>query len=60
MKYYSDSKKIDDLSLKSKHFFLANLFDDLDKFNKLKTQKAKTEKKKLTDINQLQNYIMIS
>ena len=34
------------LSLKSKHPFLANFFDNLDKSIKLKTQKGKTNKKK--------------
>ena len=35
-------KKIDNPSFKSKHSFLANCFDDLDKFNQLKPQKEET------------------
>ena len=34
------------LSFKSKNLFLANFFDDLDKFNKLKPQKEETIDKK--------------
>ena len=59
-KYYRDNKKIDNLCSKSKVPFLGNFFDDSDKFNKLKTQKEKTEKKKKTMcIIQLRNYIMV-
>ena len=43
-KYYRDSKKFDNLSLKTKYFFLAHFFNDLNKFNGLKTQKEKTKK----------------
>ena len=45
-KNYRDSKNFDNLSLKSKYFFLLKYFNDLNKFNKLKTQKEKTEKEK--------------
>ena len=38
-KYYHDI-----LSLKSNHLFLANIFDDLDKFIKLKQRKEKNRK----------------
>ena len=40
-KYYCDSKKINNLSFKSKYSFLAKFFKDLNKFNKLKIQKEK-------------------
>ena len=43
---YRDNKQFDKFSLKSKHSFLANFFDNLDKFTKLKTQKEESEKKK--------------
>ena len=33
-KYYRDIKKFDNLSLKLKHSFLAEFFNDLNKFNK--------------------------
>ena len=53
---YRDIKEFDNLSLESKYSsFLANLFNDLDKFNKLKLQK---KKKRQICIMQLQNYIM--
>ena len=52
-KYYCDSKKINNLSFKSKYSFLAKFFKDLNKFNKLKTQKEK----KMCMI-QPQNYLM--
>ena len=45
-KYYRDSKNIDNLSFKSKYSFLAEVFYDLNKFNKLETQKEKTRKNK--------------
>ena len=45
-KYYPDSKNFDNLSFKSKHSLLSKLFRDLNNFNKLKTQKEKTQKKK--------------
>ena len=41
-----ESKKIDNLSLKSKNLFPANFFDDLVKFNKLKMQKKTKQKTK--------------
>ena len=44
-KYCRDSKIFDDLSFKSKYSFLFELFNDLDKFNKLITRKEKTKKK---------------
>ena len=42
---YRNIKKFNNLSSKSKHSFLANLFDDLDKFNKLKPQNKETKEK---------------
>ena len=45
-KYYHDLKQFDNLSFKSKASFLANIFDDLDKFDNLKPQKEKTKEKK--------------
>ena len=44
-KYYCDIKKLDSLCLKSKHSFLAECLNDLNKFNKLKPQKEETKKK---------------
>ena len=41
--------------VKSKHYFLAKFFNDLDKFDKLKPQKEKTKEKKQMSIIQLQN-----
>ena len=41
-KYYRDSIKFDNFSFKSKNYFLDKFFKDLNKFNKLKTQKEKT------------------
>ena len=35
------SKKFDRFSLKPKYSFLANIFNDLDKFTRVKTQKEK-------------------
>ena len=46
-KNYRDTKKLDKLSLKSKHLFLVTFIYDLDKFTKLKTQKERTQKKKI-------------
>ena len=48
-KYYRYVKKFDNLSFKSKYSFLFEFFNDLNKFNNLKTQKenAKKEKNKL-------------
>ena len=43
-KYYRDIKKFDNLSLKSKYSFLEEFSNDLNKFNKLKTLKERTEK----------------
>ena len=40
-KYYCDSQKFNNLSFKSKYSFVAEFFIDLNKFNKLKTQKEK-------------------
>ena len=45
-KYYSDCKKNDNLSLKSRYSFLAEFFNALNKFNQLKTQRENTKKKK--------------
>ena len=39
-------KKSDILSLKSKHLFLVEFFDDLNKFNMLNPQKESTKKRK--------------
>ena len=44
-KYYQDSKKFDNLSFKSKYSFLAEFFNDLNKFNKLKTRRKNTKEK---------------
>ena len=52
-KYYCDSKKINNFSFKSKYSFLDKFCKDLNKFNKLKTQKEK----KMCMI-QPQNYLM--
>ena len=45
-KYYHDSKKFNNFSFKSKYSSLFNFFRDLNKFNKLKTQKEKNRKEK--------------
>ena len=45
-KYYLDSKKFDNLSVKSKYSFLHKFFYDLSKFKILKITKQETEKKK--------------
>ena len=50
-KNYRDTKKLDKLSLKSKHLFLATFIYDLDKITKLKTQKERTQKKKINVYN---------
>ena len=42
-----DSKNLINLSFKSKYSFLAESFKDLNKSNKLRTQKEKTKKKKI-------------
>ena len=39
---YRDIEQIDNISLKSKYSFLANFFNDLDKFSKLKPQREKS------------------
>ena len=44
-KYHGDIEKFDDHSLEWKYSFVAKFFNDLDKFNKLKTQKEKTKEK---------------
>ena len=49
-RYYRFSKEFDNISFKSKYSFPAYFFNDLNKFNKLKTQKKKQRK--------LQNYIV--
>ena len=43
-----------------KFSFLDNFLNDLDKLNKIKTQKEKAEKKNQMCIIQLENHIMIS
>ena len=58
-KYYQASKKFDNLSFKSKYSFLAEFFNDLNKFNKLKTKRKNTKEKMNVHDTQLQNYIMI-
>ena len=50
-KNYRDTKKLDKLSLKSKHLFLVTFIYDLDKFTELKTQKERTQKKKINVYN---------
>ena len=45
-KYYRDGKKFDNLSLESKHSFLAEFFNYLNKFNKLSPQKESAKEKK--------------
>ena len=57
-KYFCDSKKIDNLSFKSKYSLLSEFFNDLNKLNNLKTQKEKRKKKKQMWMMQLQIYIM--
>ena len=47
-KDHRDSEKFYNLCLKLEHLFLAKLFDNLSKFEKLKTQNQKTEKQKKT------------
>ena len=48
---YHYFKKIDNLSLESNCSFLATLFNDLDKFRKLKTQKEETKEQKTNVYN---------
>ena len=57
--YYRNSKIFNNLSLKSKYSFLVELFNDLNKFNKIKHEKKKKKRKKQMCMIQLQNYIMI-
>ena len=45
-KYSPDRKKIDNLSFRSKHSFLNEFFDDLDKLNNLNRHKQSTKEKK--------------
>ena len=52
-------KKIDNLSLKSKHAFLAKFSNDLNKFNKLNVQKESRKEKTQMYMIELQIYIMI-
>ena len=47
---YRDIKKINNLPLESK-YFLANLFNDLDKVSKLKPQKEEVKEKKTNVFN---------
>ena len=44
--YYRDNKNIDNLSFKSKHSFLAEFLNDIDKFSDLKPRNKNTKKKK--------------
>ena len=55
---YRDSKKFDILSLESKYSFLVSVFNDLDKFSKLKPQKKNQKRKKQMFVIQPQNYVM--
>ena len=41
-KYYRDIKKTDNISLECKHSFLNEFLNDLNKFDKLKSQKEQT------------------
>ena len=52
-------KQIDKFSFQSKFSFLDNFLNDLDKLNKIKTQKEKTEKKNQMCIIQLENHTVI-
>ena len=45
-KYYRNSKKFDNFSFESKYSFIDKFFKHVNKFNKLRTQKQKTKKKK--------------
>ena len=55
---YHDIKKFDNFSLNSEYYFLADIFNDLDKFSKLKTEKEeKKRKKKQMCMIQLQHCI---
>ena len=46
-KYYRDKKIFDNLSLKSKHSFLNEFLDNLDKLNNLNPEKESREEKKI-------------
>ena len=46
-RYYLDRKKLNNLSFKSKHSFLSEFFDDLDKTSNLNQQKESTKKRKI-------------
>ena len=50
-KDYLDIKKIDNFSFKSKHSFLADFFNDLNKFSRVKTKKRKTQRNKRKKTN---------
>ena len=43
---YHNINKFDNLSFKSKHSLLVNVFNDLDKFSRVKTHKENTKEKK--------------
>ena len=45
-KYYCDRKNFDNLSFKSKHSFLNDFLDDLDKLNNLNLKKRKHKREK--------------
>lgn len=62
LKYYRDRKKINNLSFKSKYLFLRKFLNELNEFEKSKTIKPVTEKKKTKqmDMMQLQNCVMNS
>ena len=44
-KYYRYSKKLDNLSLKSKYSFLCHFLNDFNKFNKIITKRKSTNEK---------------
>ena len=46
-----NSEKFNNLSLKSKYLLLTEIFNDLNKFKKLKRIKQETEKKKKTIVH---------
>ena len=58
-KYYRNNKKFNNYSLKWKYSILAEIFNDLDQFNKLTRRKEKQTRKKQMCMTRLQNYIMI-
>ena len=60
-KYYHDSEKFNNIYFKSKYLFLFEFFNDLNKFNNLKTNKQtknKHKRKQQLCFIQLHNYIM--